>query len=372
MNFKMKKINIKKILKNDFVSSVFFIGLSAERMHFVENLAALLGAGLGVVQSLDSIYEETRSWRFKKVVKEIIDDVNSGVSLSKSLQSYGILPEHIISLINTGEMSGRLVENLKIVVTQNEKEAMFRSRLKSSVLYAGIIFTLAIAVLIGMSWFVLPKIASFFETLNQELPLVSRIIISIGKFFEQYGIIVVPVFVILVIFTIYFLFSFPRTKFLGHTILFKVPLIRTLIKEVEVARFGFLLGTMIDSGMVLSDAIYNMKTTTTFKNYQDSFDLMFDLIQKGYSFQQIFYENNNLKKIYPSAVRQMIVAGEKSGTLSISLIKIGHMYENKTETSARNLPVILEPLLLIFVALIVAVLAFGILMPIYNLSFSVE
>ncbi|MFM2393441.1 MAG: hypothetical protein RLZZ546_1423, partial [Bacteroidota bacterium] len=83
-----------------------------------------------------------------------------------------------------------------------------------------------------------------------------------------------------------------------------------------------------------------------------------------------FNDNPDFKNLYPSAVRQMIVAGEKSGRFSESLIKIGQMYENKTENTARNLPVVLEPLLLIFVAMIVAVLAFGILMPIYNLSFS--
>lgn len=366
----MTKINIKKILKNDWVNSVFFVGLGQEKIHFIENLGALLGAGLGVTQSLYSIKEETKSWRFKKVITEISDDVKSGLPFSQSVKSYKILPDHIISLIKTGELSGRLVENLKIVVIQNEKEALFRSRLKSSVLYAGIIFTLAIAVLIGMSWFVLPKIASFFETLNQELPLTSRIIIEVGNFFGNYGAYVVPIFVVLIIFIIYFLFSFPRTKFIGHSILFRVPFIRNIIKQVEVARFGFLLGTMIDSGMVLSDAVLNMKTTTTFKNYQKTFDLMFELVQKGYSFQQIFYENPSFKSLYPSAVRQMIVAGEKSGTLSQSLMKIGEIYENKTENSARNLPIILEPILLIFVALIVALLAFGILMPIYNLSFS--
>ena len=366
----MKKATVKKILKNEWLKSIFFIGLGSERIHFVENLAALLGAGLGVSQALDSIYEETRSRRFKMVVKEIADDVRSGVPLSKAVQGYGLLPHHIISLVNTGELSGRLVENLKIIVVQNEKEAMFRSRLKSSVLYAGIIFTLAIVVLIGMSWFVLPKVASFFETLDQELPLASRIIIHVGNFFSQYGYIVVPIFVILIVFIVYFLFSFPRTKFIGHTILFKAPLIRSLIKQVEVARFGFLLGTMLDSGMVLSDAIKNMETTTTFKNYQKTFTVMHALVLKGQTFQQIFYEHPEFKPLYPSAVRQMVVAGEKSGTLSDSLVKIGQIYENKTEASARNLPVILEPLLLIFVALIVGVLAFGILMPIYNLSFT--
>lgn len=367
----MKENRFRKILKNSFFKSLFLLGLGSNKNYFVENLAALLSAGLGVSEALESIVEESRSWRMRIVMREVYKDIDSGVSLSKSIKDYGFLPQHTISLIETGELSGRLVDNLKIIVIQNEKEALFRSRLKSSVLYAGIIFTLSIVVLIGMSWFVLPKIANFFETLDQELPLISRLIIEVGKFFEQYGFIVVPAFVIFLIAIVYFLFSFPRTKFIGHTVMFKTPFVRTLIKQVEIARFGSLLGTMLASGMTLSDSIYNMKTTTTFKNYQKTFEIMFDLVNRGYTFQQIFKENPKFKKLYPSAVRQMMVAGEKSGTLSDSLIKVGEIYESKTEASARNLPVILEPILLIFVALIVALLAFGILMPIYNMSFAV-
>ena len=173
----------KKISSSEIWSTFYFFGLKKERYLFIENIAALLSAGPGVKGALYSVWEETRSFRFKKIIWAVYKDVEEGVSLSKALRKYHLLPEHMLALVETGEQSGRLTENLQIAVIQNDKEFLFRSRLKSSVLYAGIIFTLSIVVLIGMAWFVLPKISSFFSNLNTELPPITRALIKIGEIF---------------------------------------------------------------------------------------------------------------------------------------------------------------------------------------------
>jgi len=187
-------------------------------------------------------------------------------------------------------------------------------------------------------------------------------------FLQNYGYVFVPLFFITFAVLFYFLFSFPKTKFVGHTILFRVPIIKKLILESEIARFGFLSGTMLRAGMPLHTVFDLLPNITTFKNYQDLYRYMAVKIKEGLTFQKMFPEYGNLGNIMPTPVRQMIVASEKSGTLSETLLKIGTMYESKVETTSRNIPAFLEPALLVVIGCVVGILAVGILMPVYKLG----
>src|SRR5262249_45655289 len=133
-----------------------------------------------------------------------------------------------------GERSGRLSANLEVAAIQNEKEAAFRSRVRSALAYSSFVFILAIVVGVGTAWFILPKIAAFFMELNAPVPPLTQGIIATGAFLQHYGYIFIPGFIAIFLILFYFLFSFPKTRFIGHTILFHIPLIQTLIKETEI------------------------------------------------------------------------------------------------------------------------------------------
>ncbi|NQV00822.1 MAG: type II secretion system F family protein [Parcubacteria group bacterium] len=361
-------MNNKKPNKKYKLSFFLKFGLKKEIYFFIENLSTLLSAGMNISSAVRSIQEEADSRRIRKILKGVADDLDGGSSLYNSLEQTGVLSQRILSLIKVGEQSGRLAENLEVIVLQNEKETLFRSKVRSSLMYAVIVFTLAIVIGIGTAWFVLPKLASFFNDLDAELPIITRWLIGIGEFLSQYGIFIIPLFALFVLSAFYFLFSFPKTKFIGHAILFHLPVVKKLIKQVEIARFGHLLGTMFESGMSVVDAISALKGTTTFKNYQKFYIYLREKVETGNSLQKSFNDYPNIQKLFPSSVRQMIAAAEKSGKLSEILIKIGKIFEQKTEATARNLPIILEPILLIIIGLAVALLALGVIMPIYNLS----
>jgi len=348
----------------------FFLkfGLKKEVYFFIENLSVLLSAGMNISLSVRSIQEETDSRRMRKILADIADKVESGSPLHDALEQSGVFSQRILSLIRVGEQSGRLVENLEVVVLQNEKETLFRSKVRSSLMYAVIVFTLAIVIGVGTAWFVLPKLALFFSELDAELPIITRWLIILGQILSQYGAFIIPLFALFVISAFYFLFSFPKTKFIGHSILFRLPIVNNLIKQVEISRFGYLLGTMLESGMSAIDAIAALKSTTTFKNYQKFYIYLKEKVETGNSLESSFKAYPKINKLFPSSSRQMMAAAEKSGKLSEILLKIGKAFEQKTEATARNLPIILEPVLLIIIGLAVALLALGIILPIYNLS----
>lgn len=351
---------LKKFLRN--------FGLRQEINFFIENLTSLMSSGMGVISALDSILEEINSARMKKIISNIQEEIKNGSSLSGAIGKADIISFHTLSLIRLGEKSGRLIQNLQVAVLQNEKDMLFRSRIRSSLMYAVIIFTLAVVVGVGTAWFTLPKLAIFFNEIDAELPLVTKILISAGTFLSDYGILFVPMFIIFILTAFYFLFSFPKTKFIGHTILFKLPVIKKLIGQVEVARFSFLLGTMLKAGMPAIESLKAMPKTTTFNNYKKFYIFLGEKVEEGNSFKKCFSLYPNSHKLFPASMRQMISAAEQSGNLPETLLRIGQMFEQKTEATARNLPVILEPILLVLIGIMVAILALGTILPIYNLS----
>lgn len=359
----------KKYINQYQTPFLYRFGIKKEINAFIENLSIFLSAGMDINSSISSIFEETDSLRAKKIIGSIQKQITSGSSLYKSFLNVGVFSDRVLSLVRAGEQSGKLVENLEVVVLQNEKEALFKSKVRSSLIYSTLVFSLAIVAGTGTIWFTLPKLSAFFVEMNAQLPLATRILIKIGEIISKYGEFIFPSLAVIILSSFYFLFSFPKTKFIGHALLFHLPIIKNLIKDSEIARFGYLFGTMVKSGMPIVDSIRTLQGTTTFKNYQKFYIYLEKEVGVGSSLKMIFSRYRKIRKLFPSQVRQMVGAAEQAGKLSEILIKIGKIYEEKTETTAKNLPVILEPVLLIMIGLVVAFITIGIILPIYNLSF---
>ena len=358
----------ESIMRSSLFLSLRSFGLHNESNFFIQNLAVLIGAGLGVTAALESVYSETTSVRMRSALKEVIEAVNNGSSLSQALEEARIVSAHTLTLIRLGELSGNLSANLKVAALQNEKEALFRSRVRSALAYSSFVLVTALTVGIGVAWYVLPQIADFFLGLDAPLPVLTKGIISTGIFLKTYGVFFVPGFFAVFGIIFYFLFSFPKTRFIGRSILFHTPLIKRLIMETEISRFGFLVGTMLKAGVPINTVFELMPRTTTFGNYQDLYRKMSAQIVDGSSFKKIFTEQKETVKLIPLAARQMIIASELSGTLSETFIKIGDIYEERVDATSRNIPAFLEPALLLIIGSMVALLALSIITPVYELG----
>lgn len=350
-----------------WIKSFRTFGLKKEVYSFLENLSILLSAGMHFSGAISSVKEEVKSSCLRKILNEIEEDIRSGFSFYKSLKKANLLPPYILAFIKAGESSGQLIENLEVIVKQNEKEEKFRSQLRSVLTYPVIVFILAITIGTATAWFILPKFALFFESIDTELPLLTRALISFGDLMKNYGYFIVPFFFSTLIITFYFLFSFPKTKIVGHLLLFHLPLTGGLIRKAELARVGFFMGTMLKAGMPIKDVLDTLPSSTTYLNYRKFYNYLGGRIKEGISFHQSFEEYPKVNKLFPLTVRKMIYTGEKSGNLPEMLFRSGQIYESKLEQTARNIPTILEPIILIFIGIIVALFAIGVLVPIYSL-----
>ncbi|NMB48108.1 type II secretion system F family protein [Candidatus Kuenenbacteria bacterium] len=350
------------------ISPFAYFGLRSKAYSLIENLSNFINAGLDIITALKAMREDEGSGRLQKLLDRLIVDINSGLSLSASFAKEKFFDHYTISFVRLGEQSGKLGDSLKLLVLQRDKERMFRSKLNSSLLYVVIIFLITIFVGVGTAWFTLPKIADVYKDLGAELPFLTKIIIGLGLFFRHYGYLVVPLFFLLIGTTFYFLFSFPKTKFIGHILLFRLPFISRLIKYVEISRACYLLGYMLSAGLDIASALRSLPGITTFNNYKKLYLFLAAKVEEGNSLQKSLSTYPGVKKLITSDVRQILMAAEKSGTLSETLLRVAATYENRAESVAKNLPVVLEPLLLIFVAVGVLLFVLGTIIPIYNFS----
>src|SRR3989338_5258203 len=236
-----KELSKNKTDKIVYSHRMFFtLGLNKERDYFVENLSMLISGGMPIIQVLDSIGAEMRSRRMKNAIADIRADIESGTPLWKTLLSSRLFPTHAVSLIRLGEESGKLTQNLKVVAIEQEKDRVFKSKIRSAMMYPVFVLSLTAIVGVGISWFILPKLAVVFSQLKIKLPLITKILIGSGTFLGNYGQYVVPVAIFIIIVLFFFVFIFSKTKFIGQYILFSIPGIKGLIKEVEIARLGYL------------------------------------------------------------------------------------------------------------------------------------
>lgn len=351
-----------------WIAPFIYFGLKNRAFDFLENLSYFLAAGMSLTMALDSMEEEIRGFRMKRLCRRMKNNIQEGFSLSEACEKQNFFSGNIIALVRAGEVTGKLVENMKLVILLNDEDRRLKSKLSSSLLYGTIILVITVGVGTGTAWYVLPVIADVYEKIGGELPLITRVLIKVGNFLVNYGAIVLPIASSFLFAILYFIFSFPKTKFIGHLMLFHLPFIGKLIKESEITRFGYILGNMLESGLPIDEALRTMPGTTTFKNYQKLYLHLEGKILEGFSFYESLKSYKKINKLFPGNILQMISSAEKSGKLADTLIRLSTLYSVKVENTSRNLPLVLEPIMLLLVGFGVGLFVLATIMPIYNLS----
>jgi type IV pilus assembly protein PilC len=341
--------------------------MNREKDYLLENLSMLIASGMDVLTALESIKQDVKSKKVIKIIDQISNSIRSGSTFWLALQQAKLFPDYVISFIKIGEETGKLPDNLKIVIEQQQKERDFRSKIQSATMYPLFVFSLTLIIGLGIAWFILPRLAQVFSTLKLKLPVITQILISVGLFLGKYGFIAVPLIIIFISLTVYIIFIYKKTRFIGENILFRVPVISSLIKEIEISRFGFLLGTLLSSGIPAIDALDSLTSATTSSIYKKLYLHLRTQISQGNSFQKSLSSYKDIKSLMPSTIRQMLSSAEQSGHLQETLLKISQNYSAKIDTTTKNLSVMLEPILLIIIWLGVLGVALAVILPIYSL-----
>ena len=334
-----------------------------DRVVFTRQLATLIGAGLPLAQSLRTVQEQTTNKRMQEIVQEIISDVEGGKSLSDSFAKH---PEAFnkvyVALISAGETSGTMDDSLKRLAAQQEKEAAMMSKIRGAMMYPSIVLVVIILVIGFMLFTVVPQVEGLYRDLNKGLPFVTLAMIKVANFFSSLWWLVILAMII----GGYFLAQYLKTEQGIRTKdIFKlnVPLFKGMFRKMYMARFArtsqVLLRTgvpMLDMLRITADAVNNVIISESILRASDKV--------KGGKALSASLSNEDY---FLAMVPQMIKIGEQSGKIDEMMGKTAQVYEDELDEEIHALSTAIEPVLMVFLAIVAGTMVSAILLPIYGL-----
>jgi type IV pilus assembly protein PilC len=350
----------------DLASSLRHFGLGGERVRIIQNLATMLNAGLPLVDSLKTLELESRAKNAKALLRRLTESVENGTPFWRAMQEEHFFTPDAIALVRIGEEGGSLAENMQYLATQQEKDQALRSKITMAMIYPAIVLTLMFIIVMGLGIFVLPNLIGVLLSLNVPLPFITRMVIAFTRLFTKYGAVAVPSFIVGFI-VLSILVRYTRLQAVSQWLIFKIPGIGKLLWEATIARFGVIVGGLLEAGVPLTDSIQSLVDVTTLRGYRRFYSSLLEHINVGDSFAKSFTLIHGSAKFLPLSVQQLVMTGEKTGSLSKIMLKIADIYEKKANNTAEKLPVILEPMLLLFIGALVGTIALSIIVPIYSI-----
>lgn len=333
-----------------------------EKLIFAKYLSVLLGAGLAIDESIDVLGKQAKG-SLGRILEHISQTVKHGETLASGLAAFPhVFSPLFINLVAAGEASGNLQGNLLHVVGQLEKEYELNSKIRGALMYPAIIVLAAGFIGAGIFVFVLPNVIEMFESLDVELPLATRILIATATFISENGILTL----LMLLGAGLCIGIIRRLSFFDpvlHGSLLLVPIIGGIAKKVNLARFTRSLGTMVQSGITIDEAVNITINTLDNIYYKKVFDELKEAIKLGNELSSVLEKH---PRLVPAMATHVIFVGEQAGSLGDMLIYLANFYEQEVSDITKNLSQLLEPFLLIFIGALVGGLALAVMSPIYE------
>ncbi|GBE17242.1 type II secretion system protein F [bacterium BMS3Abin15] len=335
-----------------------------ELMVFFRELATLIGAKVPVVPSLRAIQEQAGSKYLKIVIKEIADDVEDGMPLSESMARYPNTFNHlVISMIKAGEVSGNLQRSILFVADNIGKNYRLASKVRSALFYPA--FVIIISVIIGFvaATIILPKLTVMIEELEVAMPWYTQVIIFFSKFMENYWWAVLIVLLGAIGGFIYYIKTEAGRREWDKVQL-NIPVVGKLFRYIYITRFASNFSVLLAGGIPIVRALTVVSEVVGNSVYQSVILRSADEVKTGGNISTVFSRSS----VIPPIVSRIIKIGEETGKTSEVTKNIADFYEEEADVIARNLSAAIEPILIIFLGMGVAILVFAILLPIYDIA----
>jgi len=335
---------------------------------FMRQFATLLESQVPLGEALRTLYLQAATPAIKDLVFELVSDLDSGLPLSKSIaKRTDIFGEFYTEMIKSGEISGRLEEVLSYLADYAEHENDLINKAKSAATYPAFLFGTFILISVVITVSLAPQMVSIFEEFGATPPIGTKILIFIGGFFRNWGILA-AVFLLGMIWLFINYFRSAEGRKVGGIYILKIPIIGEVYKKIYISRFCETAGTLIHGGIPVVTAFQVAGEATGNYIYQKIGYKVADGVKKGENVSSI------LKKDYeylPPLVSQMAAVGEGTGRLDSILKKVAGYYQKEVDRAFGTMIDLLQPILVVIIGILVAFLVSAVLLPIYQLAQSV-
>jgi type IV pilus assembly protein PilC len=337
---------------------------TADLMIFTRQFATLLASQVPLSDSLANLYKQTGKPVLKEAVYEIANDIDAGFSLSQALERHrAIFSDFYVNMIKSAEVTGRLSEVLNFLADYLEKQAALLSKVKNALTYPAFVIGLFIIVVIVMVTMVFPQITPIFTQANVEMPFFTKILLGFGNFMANWWFFFVVALVALAVVLVDY-FKTNEGKVVLDTIILKLPIIGPLFQKLYISRFAESARVLIKGGLTIPQAVEISSHTIGNSVYEELLHEAASQIRKGKLLSQALSSMPE----FPVLVPQLLSVGESTGRMEDLLLKINDFYSRQVDDTVNNLVTLLQPVLMVLIGGVVAILFASILLPIYNLS----
>ena len=335
---------------------------------FSRELATLLGSGVTLIKSLDILCKQIESQTLLRAVEQIKKDVEGGYTFQNALKKHDkIFSTFWINLVETGEASGHLPTSLDQVAIYLEESNELKRKIVSALVYPMILVGVATAAIAIFLLKIVPIFADIFKGFDTKLPVLTQAVVAASNIVKRYFLIVIGV-VVALIFLIRKYISTESGRWKFDELKLKLPIIGPLMHEIATERFASGLGTLIKSGVPILHALEISEKTAGNKVIEKALRDVKIAVKDGKGMAQVMQDTN----LFSPLVVQMVNVGEEIGELGKMLDRISIFYKERVNTFIARLTTMFEPLVLVFMGIVVGILVVAMFMPIFNISSAIK
>lgn len=358
-----------KILKIDSQSSVLNMQIGGSKLKYSElefmlaQLSTYLKAGIPLIDSMKILEKQTVKPEKKRVYSNIIYELSKGESFSNALAAQGsTFPLLLVNMVKTAELTGDLTETLDDMRSYYESMDRTRKEAISSMIYPSILFIFAIAVLVFILSYVIPSFVELFEQQNAKLPAITKIVLAISSFLTSNKYIIVGV-LLGIVFGSILLYKYVRGfRKTVQTIGMKLPGIGKIMIYREVTMFTKTFASLLSHNVFITDSMAILSTVSNNEVFKEIINESLSLLSKGAKISDAFED----KWAFPVVAYEMLVTGENTGRLPMMMKYVADYYENLHTNLIKRINTFIEPLLIIFIAVIVGVVVISVIIPMFD------
>ncbi|HEU4831025.1 MAG TPA: type II secretion system F family protein [Candidatus Saccharimonadales bacterium] len=339
---------------------------------FTRQLSAMVGAGVPLLRALTALSEHVAdSPALKKILTSTIKDVEGGMTLGDALAKYpNTFNDVYVNMVRAGEAAGILDDILKRLAFQQEKNTTMRKKIKSSMTYPTVLIGITVLAFFGLMFFVIPQIGKILTDLggaDAKLPGITLFMLAVSNFITQFWYLV---FFIIGggIYGILRYIKTPKGKRLFHFIVLKIPIIRTIIMKVAVARFTRTFSALMGAGVAVLEALNVTARAVGNVLYEEALVEAAQAVKDGKTLSSVIAAN----PLFPPIVSQMLLVGEETGQTDTVLVKVADFYEEEVDLSIDGLSAVIEPVMIVIMGGMVGLIAASVMVPIAGLAQSIK
>ena len=349
----------------EFSVPTFGGGVKAKELAiFTRQFSVMIDAGLPLVQCLEILAGQQENKVFQKVLTGTRSQVEGGATLSAAMRSSPkVFDALYVNMVEAGETGGILDTILQRLSSYIEKNVKLQRAVKSALVYPVGVITVAGGVITLLLWKVVPIFATLFAGLGVDLPLPTKIVIAMSNFVGSIFGLLFLVAIVGALFGLKIWYGTRQGRFILDTIVLKLPIVGILMRKIAVARFTRTLGTLISSGVPILEGLDITAKTAGNAVVEKALQQVRKSLEEGKSLTEPLKE----AEVFPGMVTQMIAVGEQTGAMDAMLQKIADFYEEEVDAAVKDLLTALEPIMIVFLGVIVGGVVISMYLPLFSL-----